>query len=200
MKWIAILASSVLLSVGSLAHASDYGCKVLLCLANPNGPTAESECVPPIHQLWDDLAHFRPFPSCDMATGPNGQSYAKQGMSYYDPCPTGTTALSQDSFAIQGSPPPNNDGWANQQTLHAGIGSGDGMSPGTGDNYTPLPGKVCVGSLLGNTTVQTRNGGDNGETTVQANTYDRVVMMSPQGSPRIIDVFIDNQLYRRVRW
>jgi hypothetical protein len=27
-----------------------------------------------------------------------------------------------------------------------------------------------------------------------------VVILDPQGSPRIIDVFVDNALYRRVRW
>lgn len=179
-----------------MVHASDYGCKVLLCLANPNGPTAVSECVPPINQLWDDLKHRRPFPTCDMASGPNGQSYARQGMSYYDACPTGTTELSPGAYAVQSVPGANNNGYK----LYTGIGSGDGLSPGSGDNYTPLPGKVCVGKLFNRTYVQTGKGGEDGYTTVQANMYDRVIMMSPQDSPRIIDIFIDNQLYRRVRW
>ena len=43
----------------SQAQASDYGCRVLLCLANPAGPTAIAQCVPPITQLWRDLARLR---------------------------------------------------------------------------------------------------------------------------------------------
>lgn len=188
------------LSVNTLAQASDYGCTVLLCLANPNGPTAVSECILPINQLWDDLAHFRPFPSCDMAAGANGKSYAKQGMSYYDFCPSDTKELSKGSYAIQGEPPPNKSGWENKQTLYTGIGSGDGMTPSHREDYIPLPEKVCVGKLLGNTYVKIGKGGDDDYTTVRASMYDRVVTMNPQNSPRIIDVFIDEQLYRRVRW
>lgn len=193
MKWELILVSSVLLSVSSLANASDYGCKDLLCLANPNGATVEAECVPPMHQLWDDLVHLRAFPTCDMAVGPNGQSY-------YDLCPTGTTELSKGGYAIEGIPLPNNHPWENQQTLYTGIGTGDGLSPDYSNNDLPLPGKICVSTFLGTTDVQTGNGGDDGYSAIKVSMFDRVVMMRPQSSPRIIDVFIDNQLFRRVRW
>lgn len=177
------------------AHASDYGCKVLLCLANPAGPTAVSECVPPITQLWKDLAKFKPFPTCDMS----GSSYAQQGTSYYDPCPANTTALSQGVYAIQGSQVPQNDWWwAQQQTLYTGIGSGDGLQPGNGDDYQPLPAKVCVGNKVGQVSYSKGSGDD--YQWITADVYDKVVILDPQGSPRIIDVFIDNALYRRVRW
>lgn len=189
MKWKALLIGVSLFGFSSLASAVD-GCKVLLCLANPNGPKAAAACVPTINELFDDLAHFKPFPTCSMASGPNGKSYAKQNMSYYDPCPTGTTALAQGAYAVLGS--------QGQPALYTGIGSGDGMEPGTGDNYSPLPGKVCVGSKTGSTTVQTGSG-DN-YATVEADIYTSVVVQDPQGSPRIIDVFIDEQLFRRVRW
>ena len=177
------------------AHASDYGCKVLLCLANPNGPTAVSECVPPITQLRKDLAKGKSFPTCDMA----GSSYAQPGTSYYDPCPSGTAALSQGVSAIQASSiPQNNWWWAQQQTLYTGIGTGDGLQPSYGDNYSPLPAKVCVGSKIGQVSYQKGYGDD--YQYVTADVYDQVAVLDPQGSPRIIDVFIDNALYRRVRW
>jgi hypothetical protein len=47
------------------ARAVD-GCLVLLCLAAPNW-RAIPQCVPPIKQLFRDLARGKSFPSCSMA-------------------------------------------------------------------------------------------------------------------------------------
>jgi hypothetical protein len=47
------------------ALADDWGCQVLLCLANPGGPEQYSACVPPIEKLWTALRHGDPFPTCD---------------------------------------------------------------------------------------------------------------------------------------
>lgn len=184
----------------NVAHADDYGCKVLLCLANPNGPKAVSECVPPINQLFYDLSHRRPFPTCDQANAPDGQggrSWAQPGMSYYDPCPAGTTALPSSTYAVQGGlKPPGTPQFGS--TYYTGIGEGDGLQPTSGDGVSPMAGKVCVGNQLGSTVISTGNGDDFSSFT--AGVYDRVVMLDAQGSPRIIDVFVDSTLYRRVRW
>ena len=48
--------------------ADDWGCQVLLCLADPRGPETESACVPPIEKLWTALAHGKSFPTCDLST------------------------------------------------------------------------------------------------------------------------------------
>ncbi|WP_144155279.1 hypothetical protein [Paraburkholderia sp. BCC1885] len=53
----------------TLARADDWGCQVLLCLANPGGPEQYSECVPPIERLWSALRHGDAFPTCDFGTG-----------------------------------------------------------------------------------------------------------------------------------
>jgi hypothetical protein len=50
----------------SPVFADDWGCQVLLCLADPRGPEAESECKPPIEKLWNALEHGKPFPTCDL--------------------------------------------------------------------------------------------------------------------------------------
>ncbi|WP_081082374.1 hypothetical protein [Burkholderia diffusa] len=197
MRWKTLFLGALLSVFGSMAHASDYGCKVLLCLANPNGPKAVSECVPPIDQLFDDLSHGRAFPTCDMAEGPNGKSYAKQGFSYYDPCPDGTTALSSGAYAIQGTSTPSNP-WNYNSSVYMGIGTGDGLTPSYGDGGSGLSQKVCVGNRVGQTMVVIGSGEDSQY--VQAGVYDTVRLLDVQGSPRIIDVFIDNNLYRRVRW
>ncbi len=66
-----------------------WGCQVHLCLANPNGPKAVAECVPPIDRLIRECfkpkpRHRRPFPTCAQA-GPG--SYARVTSSPWDPCP-----------------------------------------------------------------------------------------------------------------
>lgn len=52
------------LGAASPAAASDWGCQVLLCLANPGGPTQYGACVPPITRLWRALARGKAFPKC----------------------------------------------------------------------------------------------------------------------------------------
>jgi hypothetical protein len=70
-----ILISSLLSSMvfASVGYASEWGCQVLLCLSNPAGPEAVSECVPPIEKLWDALEDGDPFPNCD-EMGSSGSS------------------------------------------------------------------------------------------------------------------------------
>ena len=46
------------------AHASDWGCQVILCLATPGSPTTYAQCVAPIAKLWRTLAFGGSFPTC----------------------------------------------------------------------------------------------------------------------------------------
>jgi hypothetical protein len=155
---------------------------------------AVAECVAPISRLWRDLSKGRAFPGCDMASGPGGRSYARPGTSYYDLCPTGSTALGSGHYAAQGTA-------AGVRAYYAGIGSGDNLRPGSSsrDDYQPLPAKVCVSHYLGQRQL-TLSHGEGSETTIPISMFERVVVMDAQGSPRVVDVFIDDQLYRRVRW
>lgn len=65
------------------AKADDWGCQVLLCLSNPNGPEAVGECVPPIEKLWSELRKGHDFPSCTFSSGPNGESSQSQAAQNY---------------------------------------------------------------------------------------------------------------------
>jgi hypothetical protein len=65
---ISLVALSAL--VPTIARAAD-GCTVLLCLAAPKW-SAIPQCVPPIRQLFHDLARGRSFPTCKMSNGGNG--------------------------------------------------------------------------------------------------------------------------------
>ena len=180
-----ILAALLPIFFGA-ANASDYGCRVLLCLANPAGPTSVAMCVPPITQLWRDLARIppNPFPSCDEAR----PATAVQNETWYDPCPEQTTALTEGAYGVgQGDP----------NAAFLGIGDGDTLRPGS--ESAPILGrKVCVGRLVGQAAVQIGYGAD--ATSVLASVYDRVALLDPATSPRVIDVYLNNALYRRVRW
>jgi hypothetical protein len=168
------------------AEASDYGCRVLLCLANPPGPTGVSQCVPPIAQLWRDLARFRPFPTCDEAR----PARAVQNMTWYDPCPDGTTALDNGALALQQGAP-------DTSTPLVGIGTGDNLMPDP-SNSVFLGSKVCVGQQVGQVIASIGSGED---LSVQlVNVYDRIAILDPASSPNVIDVYLNDALYRRVRW
>ncbi len=58
--------------IPATAQAAD-GCTVMLCLAAPNW-RAVPQCVPPIRQLFHDLARGRSFPSCPMRGTGNSAS------------------------------------------------------------------------------------------------------------------------------
>ncbi|WP_175771866.1 hypothetical protein [Burkholderia ambifaria] len=194
------IAAVGLLAGAGHASASDFGCTVLLCLANPasnGGPKGVAECVAPITKLFDDLAHFRPFPTCDMADGNDGSSYAKQVTAPYDPCPAPLRPAPAGTWVIQGQKASSRPTWfvptARDYTL---VGSAQiteqqsvaGMSFSTGP-------QACVGSLVGYFVAGSQTNGDEHS----VNVYDKVIWQQYQ-SPRAIDVYIDNQLYQRVHW
>jgi len=98
-RYLRALCALLPLAISSQAGASEYGCTVLLCLANPAGPTAVGQCVPPINRLWDDLWHRRGFPTCEEGGGRAGGNYAEPFATWYEPCPGGTTALGVGEIA-----------------------------------------------------------------------------------------------------
>lgn len=179
------------------AEAEDlWGCEVLLCLSNPDGPEAVSECQPPIERLRRHLRHGHPFPSCPSG----GSSYAKPTSSYYDLCPAGMTELPAGQFGAASSAP---------GVVYAGIGDGNILSQaryvGISGMSTPVPSKVCVGRKVGQgmAYLPMQHDGPWGSRQNQPRAvghYDQIVLLPAQRSPNVIDVFVDNARYRRVRW
>jgi hypothetical protein len=78
-----LVFGAIVLSAGLSANAVD-GCLVLLCLAAPSWSSIP-QCVPPIRSVLDDLAHGRPFPTCNMSGA--GNSAGNQGASAPGFCP-----------------------------------------------------------------------------------------------------------------
>lgn len=72
--WAAWLLCGAAALIPTPARAVD-GCLVLLCLAAPSW-RAIPQCVPPVRQLFRDLARGRPFPGCAMASGGNTATHA----------------------------------------------------------------------------------------------------------------------------
>lgn len=192
--WVAILG----IGWGSAnVQAEDlWGCEVLLCLSNPDGPEAVSECQPPIERLRRHLRHGHPFPSCPSG----GRSYAKPTFSYYDLCPAGMTELPMRQFGAAASAP---------KVVHAGIGEGSMLSQaryvGISGMSTPVPSKVCVGRKVGQGVeyLLIQDDGRWGSWQYQVRAvgyYDHLTLLPAQRSANVIDVYIDNARYRRVRW
>ena len=69
----AIVLPAVLAAASPPTRAVD-GCLVLLCLAAPSW-SAIAQCVPPVTQLFRDLARGRPFPTCGMSGAGNSASH-----------------------------------------------------------------------------------------------------------------------------
>ena len=170
-----------------------WGCQVLLCMANPNGPEALIECQPPIERLREHLRHGHPFPSCPQGGG----AYAKPASSYYDLCPSETTELPSGQFGAVASA---------TRLVYSGIGDGGNAAQWIyGGTQTQILPKVCVGRRVGQGIVYlpAQGGGDRGGPGYQAHIvgyYDQLVVLPAHNSPRVIDVYIDNARYMRVRW
>lgn len=195
MKRIAI--ALFLASVGTSANASDYGCKVLLCLSNPAGPKAESECVPPINRLYRDLRKGRSFPSCEMAKGPGGQSYARQVYDHYDPCPAPLKPAPRGSVVAQGTSNPDAQprGFHNRGQMFQLAAPPQVSEPGNNHmGFSRAGPRACVGEPVGHYQVRTNN-----DDYYTVTVYSHIQWQQAQ-SPRAIDVFIDDEWYRRVRW
>ncbi len=55
-----------------LSDDDRWACEVAMCMANPDGPTAVSECVPPIQKLHRELAKGNAFPKCPFVSNDGG--------------------------------------------------------------------------------------------------------------------------------
>lgn len=178
------LSIALVMLFSRTVNASDYGCKVLLCLADPRGPTTESECEPPIEQLRQDLRDGKGFPTCEMAGGNGKGSFAKQGSGWYDDCPPGSKPLPQNKNAMvkgRNDPPVT--------------GIGDGKMVGGYTPFKPIQNKVCV---YGDPLETVIYGPWNDRKIVSV--YTNMVLIPPAKTSNFIDVYVDGQVYRRVRW
>jgi len=188
-----LLSAALFASAAAPIHASDYGCKVLLCLSNQasnGGPKGVAECVPPINQLFHDLRKGRPFPSCDLADGNDGSSYARVVFDPYDPCPATLKPALPGSNVIQGKRTLVNDTGGSRGYI---VQKEPRVSEPPGSDGQSLGPRACVGRQVG----AYHLGGYDDDSIVAV--YDQVIWQ-PAQTPQAIDVFINKALHQRVRW
>lgn len=173
-----------------------YGCKVLLCLSNPNGPKAADNCPPPIDQLYDDLRHGRSFPTCDKSDGNDDTSYATPTYAPFDPCPAGTSPAPAGSYVVQGTSKGVN-GWGQYSYNLDGEAYQSAAENGYVDGESSGAGLACVAGPVGSYSIYGSSRDDSTNTIV--NVYSTVIWQQPK-NPNAIDVYINNTLWKRVRW
>lgn len=83
----------------SQVYADQWGCEVLLCMANPAGPTAAPACVPPITRLWRVLAKGGSWPECPEAKNAQTETAVTRRPALYGWCPS---ELSRENPDITG--------------------------------------------------------------------------------------------------
>lgn len=191
----------------SPAHADDYGCKVLLCLADASGPMTQNECKPPIRRFIEGQSkHPRdPFPTCEEGA----PAMMKPAMRMFDACPEGTDTLPSNRMALQltpivysqltnaprSGPSINIPGVMPVIQLPKGMAIRRGIGEGDQNNGTQRD-KVCVGKALGLMMVDT--GAE--QQSLQVEAFEQVTTMAPAVSPRVVDVYISGKLFRSTRY
>ncbi len=197
-------------SIDFMTGDDRWGCEVLLCLANPNGPKAVNECRPPIDKLFKCLSKRHPckFPSCPMAGEGN---YAKQLNDGFDPCslygledaPKGhlmqgkldaleltTNKRRKTQYVKRGSSSFN---WGEEQYFPVETTGSGGHWGGT---------KACVKGYQGTVYEPYTCYQDSSYPTTcyrPVKVYEQVLWQDYQ-SRRAIDVYIDGKVFRRVHW
>lgn len=208
--WGCVLVfASAVLGIASPARADDdYGCRVVICLANPasnGGPRAPETCAPAIDRLFDDLRHGRGFPQCS-----GSGMTVRQDNTPYDPCPAGTTAAAAGTWVVQGSRRASSSYWPTASDFVLNGVPRPSISATTDGiaGYGPL---ACVGGQVGSYDVYGdpsspdgfsgwRNGGDGSYgDPVTITVYSQIIWQQPQ-SPNAIDVYSNGQFQIRIHY
>lgn len=166
------------------SYADDWGCEVLLCLANPAGPMAVAECQPPIKKLYKFLDNGGSMPTCDMAGGEVGghRSWAQVVYDPYDPCPTGLQPATSGTYVVQGHLK-SGDSRQSQRYILDGAPMLSGYRGGN---------RACTANYIGQYRASTRD--DYYDVFV----FEKIVWQ-PAHPPRAIDIYIDGKFDHRVR-
>ena len=211
---VRVLSSAALvaaaLALPQAARAS-WGCEVLLCLANPAGPMAAPACVPPITRLYKAIFKAKPdpFPTCTMVDGSNSATSGNYASlvsdSYYDPCPTGLTALPTGTYGATGTYVQRTSfypfGPGYEISSRVLVGFGESMQPdSSGDNgSSPLLPKACVGAKVGESVYFEPTNPGEPAVVHQVNLYSPMVVQNPATTTYKFNIFVDNKLLHSVR-
>jgi hypothetical protein len=189
-EWIATDANRRAASIAAATPAAPWGCVVLLCLANPQGPMTVPQCVEPIRRLFSLLRARQPFPSCPMSRGPSGGAIARLGSDYYDPCPVGTTPLPVGQLAYSDNVTTLTSASSSASTSLQLIDPVANVAPATGTTASEgasaaVPPRVCGAGPMGQ-----RYFGS-GESSYMADVYQRLVLLPAAPTPSYVEILLD---------
>lgn len=198
--------------VEELTGNARWGCEVLLCLSNPNGPRAVAECRPPIDKLFKCLSKRHPckFPKCPQAGAGNE---AKQLSDHYDPCflygegyeeaPKGYLG---ETYVQAKASNANLSKYAKRRAERRGYSNVQYNHNGTYKYYSEDYGwetagsKACVRGKPTKYRERTPCSSDeSGDCYRTVYVYDDIIWQEMQSS-RAIDVYIDGKIFKRVHW
>ncbi len=198
--------------VEELTGNARWGCEVLLCLSNPNGPRAVAECRPPIDKLFKCLSKRHPckFPKCPQAGAGNE---AKQLSDHYDPCflygegyeeaPKGYLG---ETYVQAKASNANLSKYAKRRAEKRGYSNVQYNHNGTYKYYSEDYGwetagsKACVRGKPTKYRERTPCSSDeSGDCYRTVYVYDDIIWQEMQSS-RAIDVYIDGKIFKRVHW
>lgn len=207
-----IPALMLLAGLSAAAHADDYGCKVMLCMANPKGPMAEATCRPPIERLLRERAQRRPpaYPSCPEAS-PSTMAF---NFRLYNDCPAGSAASNEGEYSVQMSDalwdqinpirPGTSRLMLTLPELPQGTYAQVGVSEtGTLDsNYSGVGtdgsrNRVCVSGGMGLIAIRLPNNDSQSQEQFQyINVVRQQTLIPPNANPRSVDIYIDGKLFK----
>jgi hypothetical protein len=201
-RFCSILGVALLLLPSARADDEWYGCKVLLCLANPNGPKAVEECHPPIDRFIAEQHRPHPpaLPKCDQA---QPAAYLTTTQKPFPDCPAGFVAVAKGQEAEF-----TDKGLADYIAKMHSIGYMFGRTPdrawrgiGEGDDFVPTDEtvgtqKICARGPQGSKNVASGYG-ESGSDIERVDLYDEIIRLD-YGYQQYADVYIDGQLFRSV--
>ncbi len=201
--WASVPSSNV--HGAELTADEEWGCQVLLCLANPNGPKAVSECLPPINKLYSCFYRIHnpcAFPTCPMAGEGN---YAQPLTDSYDPCSLQGMEDAPAGWIMEGDLTDSAKFTRKGSRYYLKSGSAVYNYAGKANGINPVN-KACVKDPQGTVqesyqcSIEGSDSGSNWQTcyrTVQV--FGEVSWQQAQSS-HAVDVYVEGQLWTRVHW
>lgn len=209
-----IVASIFVGGLVAVGAAEDtWPCEVLLCLSNPAGPKAVTECVPPINKLEAEMKKPRfQFPECKDANDAGTRAVMNQAC--YDVCPSGygelpggMPALSQAAYdgGKLGGSYYTDDGeyirW--KGTVNIGLADEKACTAASLFSNNASQTKTCVKNLRNTVNLYVATGADDGgnykySLINNVGVYEDVIVLQPFGTSSVVDIYIDGAFYKRV--
>ena len=200
------IALIILFTQSGVTLADEYGCKVLLCLSDPQGPLTQTECRPPIQRFiaGQNRTPRDPFPSC-----PEGAPASMLPSDrLYDDCPDGTRSLDPGALAVQmtraalqqmsGIPGTKQPAPARVTTLPQDLETQVGIGDGVGRVIEGVrQNRICVGSPIGMLHVSS---GYTDTPDTSYGVFERVEIIPPAQATRVVDIIVGGKVLRSVRY